>query len=124
MILERFFVYKFIAHSATILKHKGYAFYYCCKSGLYLQGIVHDLSKFSLEEFIPGIMYYTGECSPNSIQKKKKGTRQRGCIIKAETSIIMNTGWITRMHVIKIREKKYPQSRCRQSIWLRCFAIG
>lgn len=72
-MLKNMLVYKVWAHLFTILKHKGYVFCYCCRAGLFWQGVIHDLSKFSIEEFVPGVKYYTGNCSPNSIQKYKEG---------------------------------------------------
>lgn len=67
------FIYRLIAHLRTILKHKRYVFCYCCKVGLYWQGIIHDNTKFSFSEFYPGVKYYTGKKSPNSIQKEIEG---------------------------------------------------
>lgn len=55
------------------MKHKYYVCKYCWKVGLYWQGLVHDLSKFSIIEMKAGIRYYSGEKSPNSIQKKVEG---------------------------------------------------
>ena len=49
----------------TILRHRHEVFKNCKRAGIPLQGICHDLSKFSPEEFIPGIIYYQGFRSPN-----------------------------------------------------------
>ena len=38
-------------HVIRILVHKFWVAYYCFKLGLYWQGIIHDLSKFSYIEF-------------------------------------------------------------------------
>lgn len=38
-----------------------------------MQGIKHDLSKYSLEEFIPGVKYYAGDKSPITVEKLEKG---------------------------------------------------
>ena len=46
---------------------------YCFKVGLYKQGLLHDLSKYSLDEFIFGVKYYQGNRSPNAAQREKKG---------------------------------------------------
>jgi hypothetical protein len=45
----------------------------CFKLGLYKQGLVHDLSKYSLVEFLSGVEYYQGNCSPIRIEKQIKG---------------------------------------------------
>jgi len=46
---------------------------HCFKIGLYKQGILHDLSKYSLREFIPGCIYYQGFQSPNTAERFAKG---------------------------------------------------
>lgn len=60
-------------HLQTVLTHKKWVFYYCCKAGIPLQGLVHDLSKFSPTEFMESINYYTGTHSPIDECKKKNG---------------------------------------------------
>lgn len=60
-------------HFKTICIHKFWVAYYCFKFGLYWQGIIHDLSKFSLTEFKESIKYYTGTSSPIDACKKDKG---------------------------------------------------
>lgn len=44
-------VAKYFKNFIYILQHKWYVLIECWKEGLYWQGIVHDLSKFSLAEF-------------------------------------------------------------------------
>jgi hypothetical protein len=56
-----------IFHTKSILLHKKYVMYYCCKVVLFWQDVSHDLSKFSITEFIPGVKYYNGKCSPNTM---------------------------------------------------------
>ena len=46
---------------------------YCFKVGLYKQGLLHDLSKYSPTEFILGVKYYQGTRSPNAAEREKKG---------------------------------------------------
>ena len=41
--------------------------------GLYKQGLLHDLSKYSPSEFILGVKYYQGTRSPNAAEREKKG---------------------------------------------------
>lgn len=55
-----------------VLKHKYYVGKFCFISGLYWQGITHDLSKFSSEEFISSAKYW-GNKSPIEIEKRKLG---------------------------------------------------
>ena len=46
---------------------------HCFKVGLYKQGLLHDLSKYSPSEFIPGVKYYQGNRSPNNAQREAEG---------------------------------------------------
>lgn len=62
-----------INHFKTITNHKMLVMKYCFKVGLYKQGLLHDLSKYSWVEFSTGIKYYRGNVSPNGIEKKEIG---------------------------------------------------
>ena len=57
----------------TITKHKIMVMKTCFSLGMYRQGILHDLSKYSLTEFIPGCKYYQGNSSPNNEERKRTG---------------------------------------------------
>ena len=67
-IIKRFF-----GHTKTVVKHKIEVAKICFKFGLYWQGIVHDMSKFSPTEFIPSVKYYSGTRSPIEAEKEDKG---------------------------------------------------
>lgn len=45
----------------------------CFSVGLYKQGLLHDLSKYSPEEFLTGVRYYQGTRSPNAAERDAKG---------------------------------------------------
>lgn len=63
-----------IGHLKTILVHKYWVFYYCCKLGIPWQGVTHDLSKFSPIEFFESVKYYQdGNSSPINEAKKVQG---------------------------------------------------
>lgn len=62
-----------LGHFRTITNHKLLVMKYCFKVGLYKQGLLHDLSKYTWIEFSAGIKYYKGYVSPNGIQKKVEG---------------------------------------------------
>ena len=64
---------KALFHLKTILIHKLWVFYYCCKVRLFWRGLVHDISKFSLLEFIPNIKYVRQGISPIDVQKQEIG---------------------------------------------------
>ncbi|MBR5047858.1 MAG: catalase, partial [Eubacterium sp.] len=57
-------------HLKTINHHKYLVTAMCFKVGLYKQGLLHDLSKYHPKEFLPGIKYYQGTCSPYNMEKK------------------------------------------------------
>ena len=63
----------FIGHLTTITAHKMLVLKYCFKVGLYKQGLLHDISKYSPTEFFIGIKYYQGIISPNSAEREDKG---------------------------------------------------
>lgn len=60
-------------HFKTITKHRHQVIKHCYKAGILFQGLFHDLSKYSPEEFIVGAQYYTGTRSPNEGERAKKG---------------------------------------------------
>lgn len=64
---------KYYQHFKTIVKHKIAVGKMCFKFGLYWQGIVHDLSKFSWTEFGPSARYFQGTGSPIDAEKREKG---------------------------------------------------
>ncbi len=62
-----------LKHFNTITQHKLLVMRYCFKAGLYRQGLLHDLSKYSPTEFLAGARYYQGTCSPNNAQRNDHG---------------------------------------------------
>lgn len=65
---------KVVGHLKTINHHKWLVFKLSVKAGIPLQGLVHDLSKYSLGEFFESVKYYTdGSGSPLGTEKKKIG---------------------------------------------------
>ena len=60
-------------HFKTITKHKILVANGCFQVGLYWQGLVHDLSKYSPTEFRIGAKYYQGTRSPNAAEREDKG---------------------------------------------------
>ena len=62
-----------IKHFITITEHKIEVMKGCFKVGLYKQGILHDLSKYSPEEFLVGARYYQGNRSPNNAEREEIG---------------------------------------------------
>ena len=62
-----------IDHFCTITHHRFLVLKYCFRIGLYRQGLMHDLSKYSPSEFIPGVIYFQGDRSPNDAERRDKG---------------------------------------------------
>ena len=60
-------------HFKTITKHKLTVMGYCFRIGLYKQGLLHDLSKYSPAEFLVGCRYYQGDRSPNNAEREATG---------------------------------------------------
>lgn len=61
-------------HFSTITKHKLLVMKYCFRIGLYKQGLLHDLSKYSPTEFLAGCRYYQwGHRSPNNQEREETG---------------------------------------------------
>ena len=60
-------------HFATITKHRWLVRDGCFRVGLYWQGLVHDLSKYSPAEFLVGAKYFQGTRSPNAAEREEKG---------------------------------------------------
>lgn len=64
---------KFFGHLSTVLRHKWKVFVHCCKAGIPWRGIMHDMSKFSPTEFIPGVRFFLGTRSPNEAERARYG---------------------------------------------------
>ena len=60
-------------HFSTITRHRNLVRKHCFQIGLYWQGLTHDLSKYSLEEFWTGVRYYQGNRSPNAAERETVG---------------------------------------------------
>lgn len=58
-------------HFKTICRHKAVVYQECKACGIIWQGITHDLSKFSIVEFISSAKYFQGDKSPNEVEKAK-----------------------------------------------------
>ena len=67
-------LHNFNGHLHTVNSHRRLVRKYCFKLGIYRQGLMHDLSKYSPSEFIPGVKYYQdGHRSPNNAQREDEG---------------------------------------------------
>ena len=64
---------KALQHLKKINHHKRLVCQGCFKVGLYKQGLLHDISKYSPTEFLVGCKYYQGTRSPNNAEREIKG---------------------------------------------------
>lgn len=60
-------------HFCTITRHKFLVMGLCFRVGLYKQGLLHDMSKYSPTEFWTGVRYYQGTRSPNAAERDERG---------------------------------------------------
>ena len=60
-------------HFKTITRHRHEVIKNCFKAGIGIQGLFHDLSKYSPTEFIPGMLYFQGDRSPNEKERETIG---------------------------------------------------
>lgn len=66
-------IQKTIGHLQTINQHKIKVTSLCFRCGLYKQGLLHDLSKYSPIELKTGFRYFQGYRSPIDAQKEVEG---------------------------------------------------
>ena len=65
---------KVFKHFRTITRHRHLVMRHCRRAGIGLQGMFHDLSKYTPTEFLPGARYYEdGHRSPNEKEREEKG---------------------------------------------------
>ena len=60
-------------HFITITRHRHTVMRMCFQIGLYKQGLLHDLSKYSWTEFSRGSRYFQGNRSPNNYERELYG---------------------------------------------------
>ena len=64
---------RFFGHFKTIHTHRKKVRHLCFKMGMYWQGLIHDLSKYSPTEFINGVKFFTGSASPHYGERSAYG---------------------------------------------------
>ena len=65
---------KFFGHLHTITRHRHLVMSHCFRCGIPWRGLLHDLSKYSPAEFIPGVRYYIGgNGSPTGKERRELG---------------------------------------------------
>ena len=67
------YIVNFWKHFKTITKHRHIVMFNCFRAGIPVQGLLHDLSKYSPYEFLVGAKYYQGTRSPNVAERQARG---------------------------------------------------
>ncbi|MBO7697638.1 MAG: catalase [Erysipelotrichaceae bacterium] len=67
------YLQRFFGHLKTINRHRYLVMTTCFKCGMYKQGLLHDLSKYSPEEFFSSVKYFQGFRSPIGKEKEVLG---------------------------------------------------
>ena len=62
-----------IKHFITITQHRHKVIAHALRAGIGMQGLLHDLSKYSPTEFFAGAKYYQGNRSPGEAQREDVG---------------------------------------------------
>ena len=63
----------FLKHLAVVNHHRRLVRKHCFQCGLFYQGLVHDLSKYSKVEFRNGVTFFRGNGSPHFNERTTKG---------------------------------------------------
>lgn len=66
-------IHNAIGHMKTINHHKKLVMQGCFRLGLYGQGLLHDLSKYTWPELRIGIRYFRDDQSPHNGEREKYG---------------------------------------------------
>ena len=64
---------KLFRHLSTITRHRHAVIRHGFRAGIGWQALLHDLSKYTLTELIPGVRYYQGQRSPNERERELFG---------------------------------------------------
>lgn len=64
---------KFFKHLHLVNKHRFYVFKLAVRAGIPLRGVLHDLSKYSYDEFIISARYFDGHKSPIHVMRCELG---------------------------------------------------
>lgn len=64
---------RFFGHLRTVSRHRHKVIAHCARAGILLQGLAHDLSKYSPEEFWPGVRFFDGTRSPTEDERRELG---------------------------------------------------
>lgn len=96
-----------IQYLKYIIRHKWYVFVECCKMGIIWRGLIHDLSKLTLKEFVPyrGAFYgkYGYKFNPDDVEYVPDGftigqIRNRRISNHEEVMKAFDCAWLYHQH--------------------------
>lgn len=64
---------RFFGHLRTVSRHRREVRRNCFRAGIYVQGLTHDMSKFSPTEFFQGVRFFDGTHSPTEDERRMHG---------------------------------------------------
>ncbi len=67
------YIKNFFGHLKTVNRHRRCVARHCFRCGIGMQGLRHDLSKYSKTEFSAGVRYFEGYRSPNELEREQIG---------------------------------------------------
>ena len=67
------YIKNLFGHLRVVTRHRARVLINCAKCGIFWRGLVHDLSKFSPEEFFESVKYFQGNRSPIGACRRDKG---------------------------------------------------
>lgn len=71
--IKKPYIQRFFLHLHTVNTHRYEVMKNCFRCGLYIQGLKHDLSKYSPAEFLVSVKYFQGYRSPYVYEKEQFG---------------------------------------------------
>lgn len=83
---------KYLKYLWYVIRHKWYVFVECCKLGIPLRGVLHDLSKLKPKEFFPYVEHFYGE---------KKVERKDGSYDPTLIGGSFDHAWLSHQHLNK-----------------------
>ena len=81
-------------HFRTITAHKLKVMLLCFRVGLFKQGLLHDMSKYTPTEFLRAAVTIREPGAPTPGSARWWAIPRPGCITRGEISITLNTGRI------------------------------
>lgn len=85
----------YVKYLRYLLRHKWFVFVECVKRGQFWRGLLHDISKFLPDEFIPYARYFYGEYKSVTEMSSFMFLHSTS---KEEVEYKFNEAWLTHIH--------------------------